>query len=135
MTFHRGDFQRKILEHIPPHYHVQYNKRLKFFSRSEHGGLDLHFAKGPSHACDLLVGADGIRSPTRACVLREKAAEAERLGTPRVEIDALEGCIAPQFSGYIAYRSVVSIQRLRERAPKYKLPKSPVMVRVSEQYT
>ncbi|KAK1230959.1 hypothetical protein PQX77_005933 [Marasmius sp. AFHP31] len=123
-TFHRSDFQQKLLEHIPPHYRIQYAKRLKFFSRSRHGELDLHFEDGSYDTCDLLVGADGIGSPTRACVLREKVAEAQRHGRPRGEIDALLDCIRPQFSGYIAYRSVIPTQRLQGTALK---PKSPVM--------
>ncbi|KAL0577537.1 hypothetical protein V5O48_004435 [Marasmius crinis-equi] len=127
MTFHRGDFQRKLLEQIPSNCQIHFSKRLVSYTRHHTGELNLDFADGTSQPCDILVGADGIKSTARACVLREKAREARSQRRTQQEISALEACIAPEFSGYIAYRSVVPTESLREKAAEFPLPKSPVM--------
>ncbi|KAF9261124.1 salicylate hydroxylase [Marasmius fiardii PR-910] len=129
MTFHRCDFQRTILAQLPsgPNCQMYYSKRLCSYSRSHDGTISLHFDDGTSHVCDVLVGADGIKSITRACMLREQATEARTRGRPPQEINALENCINPEFSGYVVYRSVAPREKLVENARDTPLPKSPVL--------
>ncbi|KAG7095080.1 hypothetical protein E1B28_005868 [Marasmius oreades] len=128
-TFHRGDFQRAIFAQLPssPNCQMYYSKRLRSYTRECDGTINLHFDDGSSHVCDVLVGADGIKSITRACMLREKASEARIKGRPPQEINTLENCIHPEFSGYVVYRSVVPREKLVGNASDTLLPKSPVL--------
>lgn len=72
-------------------YHLGHE--MTAFSATE-DGVEVSFADGTRRACDLLVGADGINSPTRATLF------------PTVE---------PHYSGYVAYRGTVPEEELSER--------------------
>lgn len=66
-------------------------------------GVQLALSDGSVLAADLVIGADGVRSHTRACVF--EAADGEMLGRP-------------QFTGYVAWRATVPTEILGRRAPE-----------------
>ncbi|KAK4233165.1 salicylate hydroxylase [Achaetomium macrosporum] len=66
---HRADFLRELLVDVPPE-RMHTSKKLDRVEKSEEdGSLTLHFADGTIHACDILIGADGIHSVVRKLVL------------------------------------------------------------------
>ena len=52
--------------------HVHFRKRLVRYEQDT-SGATLYFADGNTASCDVLIGADGIKSPTRYCLYAEKA--------------------------------------------------------------
>lgn len=68
--------------------------------------LQLHFRDGTTATCDVLVGADGIKSAVRDAMLDFAATD---LGD-----DNLRTAAPAQWSGDCIYRSLIPMPRLRE---------------------
>ncbi|KAF2168294.1 hypothetical protein M409DRAFT_21731 [Zasmidium cellare ATCC 36951] len=66
----RANFLREMLADIPPE-RMHTSKKLESVDRQGDGSLLLHFADGSTHECDILIGADGIRSTVRKIILGE----------------------------------------------------------------
>ncbi|KAJ4391058.1 hypothetical protein N0V93_004672 [Gnomoniopsis smithogilvyi] len=67
---HRPALLRELLEGTPTDC-MHTSKRLDKFVRKSDGSLELHFLDGTTHDCDILIGADGVRSTVRKWVLGE----------------------------------------------------------------
>ncbi|THC93700.1 hypothetical protein EYZ11_006811 [Aspergillus tanneri] len=67
---HRAAFLRELLADVPPE-RMHASKKLDHFDRHSDGSLTLHFTDGTVHECDILIGADGIRSTVRKLILGE----------------------------------------------------------------
>lgn len=69
----RADFLRALLEDVPPE-RMHANRQLVEIAQpeGEEGEITLKFSDGSTHGCDVLIGADGIRSFVRKHVLGEK---------------------------------------------------------------
>lgn len=85
------------------------------------------FADGTTAECDVLVGADGIKSPTRASMYNYAADEAEKAGRS-AEANDLRSKIRAKFSGVEVYRSVISAEQLRAAAPDHHAFRCPTQV-------
>ncbi|KAK7062640.1 hypothetical protein VNI00_000128 [Paramarasmius palmivorus] len=123
-TFHRGHFQQTMLDHLSPNCGLYYSKRLHSYSRNADGSLQLYFQDGSAAACDVLVGADGLKSATRSCMLLEHASVARSEGRPSAHI---EECIDPEYSGWTAYRSLIPVDALEQTFGGITLPRHPVV--------
>ncbi|HUN53430.1 MAG TPA: FAD-dependent monooxygenase [Candidatus Sulfotelmatobacter sp.] len=87
--FHRADLLRALSGALPPE---RLHLRHRLERLVDHGDqVEAQFGNGARITADLLVGADGIHSAVRA---------------------ALFGAEHPQFTGCIAYRGLVSAERL-----------------------
>ncbi|EIN06888.1 FAD/NAD(P)-binding domain-containing protein, partial [Punctularia strigosozonata HHB-11173 SS5] len=82
---HRGDFQHILLRHLPEKYRIHVGKRLLGYTESVEE-VELQFEDGSTTTCDLLVGADGVKSATRA---------------------SLTASGGPVWSGWCAYRGLI----------------------------
>uniref|UniRef100_A0A0W0FUL0 Putative salicylate hydroxylase n=1 Tax=Moniliophthora roreri TaxID=221103 RepID=A0A0W0FUL0_MONRR len=123
-TFHRGHFQGTVLRRLPPSCQIHYSKRLNSYSRDDNGPIRLHFQDGTTATCDVLVGADGIRSVTRSCLLLERSAVAQSKGRSPADTSQLD----PEFSGWTAYRSLIPCDGLGTRGSDgISLPQHPVV--------
>jgi salicylate hydroxylase len=67
---HRAALLREFLVNVPPD-RMHASRNLDHFDRNSDGSLTLHFTDGTTHECDILVGADGIRSTVRKLILGE----------------------------------------------------------------
>lgn len=67
---HSAAFLQELLADAPPE-RMYAAKKLEDIDRNSDGSITLHFADGTSHDCDILIGADGIRSTIRKLVLGE----------------------------------------------------------------
>lgn len=95
-SVHRADFLDALASRLPAGI-ACFNKRAA--AVEQHAGeARVLFTDGSDYRCDLLIGADGIKSALRGHVL-------EGLGAPPA---------APRFSGTCAYRGMIDSQRLRE---------------------
>ncbi|OCH95061.1 FAD/NAD(P)-binding domain-containing protein [Obba rivulosa] len=62
-SYHRADFLRVLLEHVPSHYKTHFSKRLATYDDDpEQESVTLRFTDGTSATCDVLVGTDGINA-------------------------------------------------------------------------
>jgi len=129
MTFHRPDFQNALLRRLPPTYRIHCSKRLRSYTQRQGGPISLLFEDGTKAFCDVLVGADGLKSAVRRSLLNEKAqwAQSENRWSEAADIAAL---IEPVWSGTNAYRAVIPADRLRARDPYHRVFKQPTQVRI-----
>ncbi|KAJ3725042.1 hypothetical protein DFJ43DRAFT_585119 [Lentinula guzmanii] len=113
LTFHRAQFQEVLAQHLPPSCRIHHSKRLKSYSQGRYGGpIRLSFEDGTQATCDVLVGADGIKSAVRSCLLREQAEFARYSGQPSNKILACKDYVS--WAGSIAYRALIPVERLKE---------------------
>ncbi|KAF5337613.1 hypothetical protein D9758_014926 [Tetrapyrgos nigripes] len=63
-TFHRADVQQALLKEVPPFCKIHLSHRLGSIYEEE-DCVNLHFLNGNTATCDLLIGADGIKSVVR----------------------------------------------------------------------
>ncbi|KAE9402060.1 FAD/NAD(P)-binding domain-containing protein [Gymnopus androsaceus JB14] len=117
---HRPDYQKTIINHLPDRIQTYTSKRLVSYTQSSGGpplAVQLCFADGTTASCDILVGADGLKSSVRAGVLRERAQDVKDL---KAEAE-LRYSLEPVWAGTNAYRALISVDKLRERAPGHRL--------------
>ncbi|PLB46209.1 salicylate hydroxylase [Aspergillus steynii IBT 23096] len=67
---HRAAFLHELLADVSPE-RMHASKQLERFDTNSDGSLTLRFADGSTHNCDILIGADGIRSTVRKILLGE----------------------------------------------------------------
>ena len=78
------------------------------------GGITAHFANGSSARGDLLIGADGLRSAVRACLLPEAQ---------------------PAYAGYVAWRGLVDENALSPGTHRDLIPQLGFCLRPREHMT
>lgn len=132
MTVHRPEFQQILLRHLAPSARTYTNKRLTSFSQRPSGTLHkqpvtLHFQDGATATCDVLVGADGVKSATRAGLVEELARAAMSAGRAD-EAVAIRSKAQPRWSGLCAYRTTIPTEDLRSRMPTHTLLREPMAV-------
>ncbi|VDC01624.1 unnamed protein product [Peniophora sp. CBMAI 1063] len=99
IRFHRAHFLDVLIAALPPgiaHFH----KRLQSFSSPSSFDVaptQLTFTDGTTATCDVLVGCDGIKSVVRTGMLLE---------TGLSQLDR------PRWSGTVAYRALVPVEKL-----------------------
>ncbi|KAH8104119.1 FAD/NAD(P)-binding domain-containing protein [Cristinia sonorae] len=132
ISFNRPDFQRVILNHLPPSCRTHSSKRLVSYlhgtasSSSQSPPIHLHFRDGTTAECDLLIGADGIKSVVRTCMLRELAERAQAEGRPQDAQHHLAG-IEPRWSGASMFRTTFSAEALRRHLPGHRVLREPMV--------
>lgn len=89
LTLHRADLLT-VLEKAVPESCIKLGKKVERIEQVD-GKVKVAFADGSSETVDALVGADGIHSAVRTAML---------------------GPEKPQFTGVVAYRAVVPVERL-----------------------
>ncbi|KAF8806839.1 FAD/NAD(P)-binding domain-containing protein [Phlegmacium glaucopus] len=125
-AFHRAEFQAALLRKIPADYRIYCSKRLRSYEQRHEGPITLLFEDGTSTSCDVLVGADGLKSAVRRSLLEEKArrAQSQNNWSEAADIRAL---IEPAWSGTNAYRALISADRLRSRQPNHRVLTRPMI--------
>ncbi|GBE78862.1 6-methylsalicylic acid decarboxylase atA [Sparassis crispa] len=122
-TMHRADMVDILRSNVPPSYSIHTSKQLLRYSevidaQSGQAVLKLHFLDGSTAETDVLIGADGIQSATRASLYDIAHARECALGEDR---SACARCAAatPKWSGTLVYRCLISTEKLREKNPQH----------------
>ena len=127
MLFHRADFQQVLLRKLPISCKVHYSKRLRSYKQRLSGPIELLFEDGSSSFCDVLIGADGLKSAVRRTFLVEEAELAKSEGK-WAEVAKINASVDPVWSGTNAYRALIPAEKLRARNPDHPILKEPTMV-------
>ncbi|KAI0923676.1 hypothetical protein AcW1_006568 [Taiwanofungus camphoratus] len=132
-TFHRPDFQSVLLGHLPPSCRTHTRKRLISYtqklSQARHSSLPpimLQFHDGSTASCDILIGADGVKSVARVSLVRELASSAIMEGRAQDAEEFLR-CAQPRWSGTCAYRTTIPAETLRTRLPGHRVLEGPML--------
>ncbi|KXN93284.1 Salicylate hydroxylase, partial [Leucoagaricus sp. SymC.cos] len=118
LSIHRADFQRSFIEHLPllgsnvkmsSICNLHLSHRLINYDFTATGHISLSFVDKPITTCDILVGADGIKSTVRRLFLT-------RLPNP----EKYEMFLDPVWSGSMAYRELVDKNELKKIDPGHR---------------
>lgn len=118
-VFHRAELQKLLASRLKSTNKIHFGKRLTKYDAAAdsggdgHGPITLHFMDGTQVECDLLVGADGVRSAVRRTTYDALADDADRSGNAE-EAQRLRAMREPVWSREISYRGLVPAQKLRE---------------------
>ncbi|KAK7686301.1 hypothetical protein QCA50_010525 [Cerrena zonata] len=132
ITFHRPDFQTVVLQHLSStSCRTHTSKRLISYSApsdstTSSSPVYLHFEDGTTATCDLLIGADGIKSVVRADMLRAIAAQAQSDGRVQEEKEASES-IDASWSGVLMYRTSFPSEALSQKLPGHRVLHDPMI--------
>ncbi|KAL5498529.1 hypothetical protein ACEPAH_1883 [Sanghuangporus vaninii] len=117
ISLHRADVLKVLIEALPPPsmFHAHFNKRMtSYMAKSD--SVVLHFADGTSGEADMLVGADGIKSATRATMYSALVDKAQA----EDEKNKLRGFVNASWAGLYAYRALIPTDKLLAAAPGHQ---------------
>lgn len=95
MSMHRGDMLQILVEPLKPGT-LEYGKRLVGLESAPGGATRMVFEDGTSAEADAIIGADGVNSKVREILL---------------------GVEPPHYTGFVAYRSIFSVDCLGDFRP------------------
>ncbi|KAG6810474.1 hypothetical protein H0H92_011709 [Tricholoma furcatifolium] len=124
MTFHRADFQQVLLRRLPKSYRTHYCKRFQSYSQQQSGPIKVVFEDGSTTTCDVLVGADGLKSAVRKALILEKVTRARSEGR-HAEVAHLGTSIDPVWTGTNAYRALIPSDILKKASPDHRVFSRP----------
>ncbi|KAF9460590.1 salicylate hydroxylase [Collybia nuda] len=112
LRYHRPDVLQVLMDHLPPSHNTYFSHRLRSYTQQPSGKIRLQFENGSTASCDILIGADGIKSSVRRCLLTEQASQAARMGKQK-ESERLLDSVEPSWTGIVAYRALIPTERLK----------------------
>ncbi|KAF8152293.1 hypothetical protein B0H34DRAFT_663942, partial [Crassisporium funariophilum] len=117
LSFHRAVVQDVLLKHLSPSIRCQLSSRLLTYKElDDSSSIELFFENGTTATCDILLGADGLKSVVRKHF---------------VAAHALPGQVAPNtdpvWSGTFAYRYMIDSKLVAEEMPGHRALTTPVI--------
>jgi salicylate hydroxylase len=91
---------------------MHFAKRLHSYTEQGSGRITMYFMDNSTAVCDILIGADGIKSAVRRSLLIEKSKQAAKAGR-LAEAEEFLHRINPIWTGVMAYQARVSTEKLR----------------------
>jgi salicylate hydroxylase len=132
MTLHRAEFHEVLLNRLSSESRCRtsLSKRLESYVQQPGAPIMLHFQDGSTATCDILIGADGLKSAVRKTMFQDaaKLAESQHQNADAAE---LRNLIKPRFSGFFSYRTLIPAARLSSISPQHRALSSAVQVRCS----
>ncbi|TFK84180.1 FAD/NAD(P)-binding domain-containing protein [Polyporus arcularius HHB13444] len=134
-TMHRAEMVGVLLRHLPPNCSIHTSKKLVGYEEVSEDGRTtymLHFADGTTAVADVVIGADGIKSKTRASMydLAHKAECSDPEATKREECRRCRHA-TPKWTGIVTYRYLIPSDRLREISSTHRALDTPALLSYS----
>lgn len=113
--------QEILLSHLSASIRCHLSSRLVSYDEipESRGSLRLVFENGNTATCDLLIGADGIKSIVRKKFVADHHHPTESGQVPNAD---------PMWSGTFVYRSIIESKLISEQMPNHRLLTTPVIV-------
>jgi salicylate hydroxylase len=112
--FHRADVQDVLLSAISSSIRTHLSHRLISYMETPNGTV-LEFQNGTTAQCDMVVGADGINSAVRKCLV-----DSGRISNPNFA--------EPRWSGSNVYRGLIASDAIRRVSPDHRALYKPMVV-------
>ena len=128
MGVHRAEFHEVLLNRLSSRCRTLSSKRLESYVQRPGAPILLYFQDGSTATCDILIGADGLKSAVRKKMFQEAVtwAESQHQVTYAAELRNLS---EPRFSGVFSYRTLIPAARLSSISPQHRVFSSAVQVR------
>jgi salicylate hydroxylase len=125
LGLHRAEFHQVLLNRLSPRCRTFPSKRLETYIQRPGAPIQLRFHDGSTATCDILIGADGVKSAVRKAMYHEAAlsAELQHRNADAAELRNLSGL---RFSGVFAYRTLIPASRLSSINPQHRVFSSPM---------
>ncbi|KDQ56307.1 hypothetical protein JAAARDRAFT_79353 [Jaapia argillacea MUCL 33604] len=123
ITLHRADLVDVLKSSLPPSCKIHVSKRLASYTQSSSSTIMLHFEDGTTAESDVLVGADGIHSPTRTSMFRpmvEKVTDPDQRSDFRQKIE-------PKWTGTVLYRALIPTHTFFAKYPEHESALKPMI--------
>ncbi|TCD65215.1 hypothetical protein EIP91_002962 [Steccherinum ochraceum] len=125
-AIHRAEFLKILVDRVAAcsNCTAHFSKKLVSYEDSSDGPVQLAFSDGLFATCDILIGADGVKSAVRATMYSRfaEAAEAE------VEATKLRNHINPVWAGQVVYRYLIPREDLEAADPTHRCLTIPMEV-------
>ena len=124
------------MESGPKNYRTHFQKRLSSYHDSSAGPITLNFKDGTVATCDVLVGADGIKSSVRANMYESLASQWEEHNgaCSNERSEAVRRHVHPTWTGQVVYRSLISTEVLKKADPNHHSLTVPTLVSVIDYF-
>ncbi|KAI0277468.1 FAD/NAD-P-binding domain-containing protein [Russula aff. rugulosa BPL654] len=119
MMFHRAEFHGAILNRLPSSCGTFPSKRLESYTQQPGDVILLRFQDGSTATCNILLGADGVKSAVRKTMLHEAASWAESQHR-KADAAELRNLSEPHFSGFFSYRALIPAEKLSSISPQHR---------------
>ena len=127
MGVHRAEFHEVLLNHLSSRCRTLPSKRLESYVQRPGAPIALRFQDGSTATCDILIGADGLKSAVRKMMFREAGMWAESQDR-NADAAQLRSLSEPRFSGVFSYRALIPGAKLSSVSPKHRVLSSAVQV-------
>jgi salicylate hydroxylase len=130
MGVHRAEFHGVLLNRLSSRCRTIPSKRLESYVQRPGAPIMLRFQDGSTATCDILIGADGLKSAVRKTMFNDAAMWAESQ-LRNADAAHLRSLSEPRFSGVFSYRALIPGARLSSVSPQHKVLSSAVQVSCS----
>lgn len=140
ITLHRADMLKVLTDNLPSTEILSIHFSMRLISYAQDSdSVTLHFADGSAAQADILIGADGMKSVTRAVMYGNLA---KREQDPQRAAE-MEKYINASWSGTYGYRSLVKKEELESvwnehlalketiSVRQHSIPNQPVLILLS----
>ena len=127
MGVHRAEFHEVLLNRLSSRCRTFPSKRLESYVQQAGAPIMLRFQDESTATCDILIGADGLKSAVRKTMFHEAAIWAESQHR-NADAAQLLSRSEPRFSGVFSYRALIPGARLSSISPQHRVLSSAVQV-------
>ncbi|KAJ3556027.1 hypothetical protein NM688_g2252 [Phlebia brevispora] len=128
--YHRAEFLQILCENAPKQLNKNFGKKLDHYVDNPPDPIIMHFRDGTTASCDILVGADGVKSAVRRTMYNHLADKAP----DREAAEALRREGSATWTGQVAYRHLISADELRKSCPDHPGLRQPIIFSGENRY-
>jgi salicylate hydroxylase len=130
MGFYHAELYEALLNSLSSSCCALPSKRLKSYIQQPGDLIMLYFQDRSTATCDILLGADGVKSAIHKTMLYKAAtrAESQHQNADAINLRSLSEL---QFSGFFTYRTLIPTERLSSISSQHRALSSGVQVSCS----